>query len=63
MPEMDGVELARHVDARQVLFMSGYDQRALAESAGAFLQKPFSGDELARSIRALLDGSRALATA
>jgi two-component system, cell cycle sensor histidine kinase and response regulator CckA len=63
MPEMDGVELARHVDARRVLFMSGYDQRALAESAGAFLQKPFSGDELARSIRALLDGSRALATA
>jgi len=63
MPEMDGVELARHIDARRVLFMSGYDQRALAESAGAFLQKPFSGDELARSIRALLDGSRALATA
>jgi signal transduction histidine kinase len=63
MPEMDGVELAQHVDARHVLFMSGYDQKALVESAGAFLQKPFSGDELARSIRTLLDGSRALATA
>src|SRR5262249_29487384 len=42
MPEMDGVKLSRHIDAVQVLFISGYDQEALVESDASFLQKPFN---------------------
>src|SRR4051812_5152579 len=64
MPEMDGVELARAIDARHVLFMSGYDQQALVHTDLPFLQKPFSRDELAHAVRGLLDSdSRALSAA
>ena len=61
MPETDGVKLSRQVDARHVLFISGYDQEALVAGDASFLQKPFSRDELTRTVRALFDGSRALA--
>jgi signal transduction histidine kinase len=55
MPETDGVSLAREIDATHVLFISGYDQRALVSSDAAFLQKPFGREDLSRAIRALLD--------
>ena len=55
MPETDGVTLAQEVDARQVLFISGYDQQALVQADAAFLQKPFGRDDLAHAVRALLD--------
>jgi DNA-binding NarL/FixJ family response regulator len=45
----------------RVLFMSGYTddaimQRGATEPGTAFLQKPFSGEGLARKVRAVLDG-------
>jgi DNA-binding response OmpR family regulator len=45
----------------KVLFMSGYtDDRILRQGAmherDAFIQKPFSGADLARRVRAVLDG-------
>ena len=55
MPETDGVALAEEIDAAHVLFISGYDQRALVSSDAAFLQKPFGREDLTRAIRALLD--------
>jgi len=55
MPETDGVTLASEVDARQVLFISGYDQQALVQKDEAFLQKPFGRDDLAHAVRALLN--------
>ena len=61
MPETDGVRLAREIDARHVLFISGYDQEALVSAEASFLQKPFSRDDLARTVRALLDGHRVAA--
>lgn len=59
MPETDGASLAREIDAAHVLFISGYDQRALVTSDAAFLQKPFGRSDLSRAIRALLDEERA----
>jgi signal transduction histidine kinase len=59
MPETDGVKLARQIDARHVLFISGYDQEALVRADAFFLQKPFSRDDLARTVRAMLDGDQA----
>ncbi|MFL5955772.1 MAG: ATP-binding protein [Gaiellaceae bacterium] len=56
MPETDGVKLAQHVQARHVLFISGYDQEALVTGDAAFLQKPFSREELTQAVRALFDG-------
>ena len=59
MPETDGVKLAQQIDARHVLFISGYDQEALVRADAFFLQKPFSRDDLARTVREMLDGERA----
>ncbi|HEV7641126.1 MAG TPA: ATP-binding protein [Gaiellaceae bacterium] len=59
MPETDGVKLSKQIDARHVLFISGYDQEALVAGDAPFLQKPFSRDELTRTVRALFDGARA----
>jgi two-component system, cell cycle sensor histidine kinase and response regulator CckA len=47
--------------ATKVLYMSGYTDDAIIRSAGlgprtGFIQKPFSGDELAARVRELLDG-------
>ena len=58
MPDTDGIQLASHVDARRVLFVSGYDQEELVEAHESFLQKPFSRDELARAVREALDGEQ-----
>ena len=62
MPQMRGGELARRLcQARpglKTLFMSGYlDGEALlgADGAAAFLQKPFTLDQLAYKVRELLD--------
>jgi signal transduction histidine kinase len=64
MPEMDGPELAdllrRRYPAIPVLLMSGQasDEAVDPEPGsvkGMFLQKPFSPDELAAKVRALLD--------
>ena len=59
MPETDGVKLAQQIDARHVLFISGYDQEALVHADSFFLQKPFSRDDLARTVRTMLDRDRA----
>jgi len=55
MPETDGVSLAQQLDARHVLFISGYDPGSLVSPNAAFLQKPFSHDDLAQAVRRLLD--------
>jgi two-component system, cell cycle sensor histidine kinase and response regulator CckA len=62
MPEMRGGELARRLredrPGLKTLFMSGYlaGEALLGEEEPvAFLQKPFSLDELARTVRELLD--------
>ena len=59
MPETDGVKLAQQIDARHVLFISGYDQEALVHADSFFLQKPFSHHDLARTVRTMLDRDRA----
>jgi len=59
MPETDGVSLSKQIDARHVMFISGYDQEALVAGDASFLQKPFSRDALMRAVRALFDEERA----
>ncbi len=63
MPRIGGAELAARARAvrpgLRVLFMSGFapdpeDRRAFGADGGAFLQKPFSPDELAAKLAALL---------
>ena len=63
MPETDGVKLAQQIDARHVLFISGYDQEALVQADSFFLQKPFSRDDFVQTVRAMLDRDRATSTA
>ena len=63
MPDLDGVKLAARIRARHVLFISGYDQDALANGDAPFLQKPFSRDDLAWAVRELLDRNRTTRTA
>jgi PAS domain S-box-containing protein len=64
MPGMSGPEVAQAVTSMrpgtQVLYISGYTDSAIGhhgvlEPGIAFLQKPFSADELNRKIRVLLD--------
>jgi len=64
LPGIDGLELFRRLAAGRgsfpVVFMSGYTDNVLAEkglqeTGAAFLQKPFSHDELAAKVRAALD--------
>ena len=66
MPAMSGRQLAETVAARapgvRVLFMSGYTDDAVVKdgvlSAGIdFIRKPFTSDQLARRVRASLDGT------
>ncbi|HUZ83028.1 MAG TPA: PAS domain S-box protein, partial [Gaiellaceae bacterium] len=63
MPGMSGPEVAQSVTAMRpgtvVLYMSGYTDSAIGhhgvlEPGIAFLQKPFSTDDLTRKVRALL---------
>jgi two-component system, cell cycle sensor histidine kinase and response regulator CckA len=65
MPQMSGRALADCVrelsPSMRVLFMSGYADEAVTESGAlehgaAFLEKPFSGDDLAQKVRQTLDG-------
>jgi CheY-like chemotaxis protein len=61
MPEMSGLELAKHVLARQprtkILYVSGFVPASLALKSGALLgellPKPFSYDELAAAMKRL----------
>ncbi len=64
MPEMDGRQLASTLSLQRpdmkILFTSGYGDdilRAPAEAPLEFLQKPATGDMLARRVRELLDQS------
>ena len=66
MPGMSGPEVASAVTAMRpgtlVLYISGYTDSAIGhhgvlEPGIAFLQKPFTADELQRKVRGLLDGA------
>jgi CheY-like chemotaxis protein/two-component sensor histidine kinase len=66
MPGMSGPEVAQAVTAMrpgtQVLYTSGYTDSQIGhhgvlEPGIAFLQKPFSADDLTRKVRSLLDDS------
>jgi PAS domain S-box-containing protein len=66
MPGMSGPEVAQAVTSMrpgtQVLYTSGYTDSAIGhhgvlEPGIAFLQKPFSSDDLTRKVRGLLDGA------
>jgi PAS domain S-box-containing protein len=65
MPGMGGSDLATHLAAShpetRVLYMSGYTDDAVVlhgvlAADVAFLQKPFTGEALARKVREVLDG-------
>ena len=65
MRRLDGrqtIDRIRAIEpATKVLFMSGYTDDAVIRTGGlgagtGFIQKPFGGDELAASVRELLDG-------
>jgi CheY-like chemotaxis protein len=60
MPEMGGPALARRLLAGHpeaaVLYMSGYADQNLGAEA-PFLQKPFTPDTIARTVRAALDAA------
>ncbi|MGC4096622.1 MAG: response regulator [Nitrospira sp.] len=62
MPGMSGTELARHLRVikpeLKLLFMSGYTDDVgvgAGDAASAYLQKPFTPETLASSVRELLD--------
>jgi CheY-like chemotaxis protein len=64
MPDMSGRELAEHLGRMyanlKVLYISGYanealNQQGLLGTGIAFLEKPFSSEALARSVREALD--------
>ena len=62
MPGMSGTELARHLRVikpeLKLLFISGYSDDVgigAGDPAGAYLQKPFTPEALASSVRELLD--------
>jgi two-component system, cell cycle sensor histidine kinase and response regulator CckA len=66
MPGMSGPEVAQAVTSMrpgtQVLYTSGYTDSAIGhhgvlEPGIAFLQKPFSSDDLTHKVRSLLDGA------
>ena len=64
MPRMNGGDFARALASRRpasrIVFTSGYTddsvlRRRLVDTTHAFVQKPFTGDQLVRTITALLD--------
>ncbi len=66
MPQMGGVELAQRLlqmhPGLRVLFTSGYTEDAIADLTAkhpelAFLEKPFSSDQLVQRVRRLLDSA------
>jgi PAS domain S-box-containing protein len=67
MPNLGGVELVERLREREpglaAVFMSGYAEASAVSPDGsaaptAFVQKPFSSDELGRAIRAVLDATK-----
>ena len=66
MPGMNGRELGRHIEARwpgkPILYMSGFASEVfrggLLEAGAPFLAKPFTQDDLASKVRALLETAR-----
>ena len=67
MPNMGGRELAERLTTARpdmkVLYMSGYTsdsvlRQAVLDAGAAFVQKPFTPDALARSVRKLLDDAQ-----
>jgi two-component system cell cycle sensor histidine kinase/response regulator CckA len=64
MPEMSGYDLAARVREQRpeisLLFMSGYAHKVSGAErfAGELLKKPFAPEQLARAVRAALDGNR-----
>jgi DNA-binding NtrC family response regulator len=65
MPEMGAGELAEQLLAQRpdmkVLFVSGYTndeviRRGIKQQEAAFIQKPFTAEELMRKVREVLDG-------
>jgi len=58
MPEMNGRKRAERLTATRphmrVLYVSGYGGQNVSQPAGAFLQKPFSTEELASKVREVL---------
>ena len=68
MPNLGGAELAKRLGARRpglrVLFMSGYTDGAIVQhgvlaEGVVLLEKPFSGEQLLRAVRVVLDGPTA----
>lgn len=66
MPEMNGCELSRRLQAQRpeirVLYLSGYTPNSLAscgilEPGTSLLEKPFTPDGLARKVREVLDAA------
>ena len=64
LPDVNGVELARRLQekrpAMRVMFTSGYTGRSLEASGvlahpDAFVEKPFTADDLARQVRLVLE--------
>lgn len=64
MPGMHGPEVAKAVVSKmpsiRVIFMSGYvddarTREGLADATASFIQKPFSSEDLAHKVRAILD--------
>jgi CheY-like chemotaxis protein len=62
MPNIRGTELAERLlkcrPNTQVIYISGYSDEEITDSAAAFLQKPFRMQELGAKIREMLDESR-----
>jgi DNA-binding NtrC family response regulator len=67
MPKMSGPELAKQLRALRpeikVLYMSGYTddtiiRHGMLDPKTAFLQKPFTPEDLLRKVRDVLDGRR-----
>lgn len=63
MPGMNGRELGRHIEARwpdkAILYMSGFASEVfrggLLEPGAPFIAKPFTQEDLAARVRALLE--------
>jgi CheY-like chemotaxis protein len=64
MPRMNGGDFARALSSQRpdsrIVFTSGYTddsvlRRRLVDTTHAFVQKPFTGDQLVRTITSLLD--------